>query len=612
MVRERLGPREECDRRLAELDSSANRARAHDTRLSWARLVLFVVAAGLAGRAAFDPQLGWGWFFAAALLFGAVVAWHARVAARRALAERGVAYHRRVIDRLENRWAGTGRSGAEFSDASHPYASDLDLFGRGSLFERISTARTPAGARTLASWLLAPAEPGEVLRRQAAIAELRDRVELREELAVTGDDVGEARDAHGLAVWAEAAAAAAEPAAAPAAAAAAAAPALRAIAVALGATNVLSLLYLSAPGGGATPFLVSITLSATLSLALARRTRRTLAEVERRLDELRLLTPLLASIERERFEAEYLVELRATLEAEGHTPSRQIARLSRIVQTAESRRNLLFAPIAGLLLLGPQLAFAVEGWRRRHGRSVRLWVDAVARLEALASIAGYAWERPQDPFPELVADGPCFAAEGLAHPLLAPGGAVGNDVPLEAELRLLLVSGSNMSGKSTLLRAVGVNAVLAAAGAPVCARRLRVSPLAVGAAMRIVDSLQDGTSHFYAEIKRLALLVEIGRGSRPLLFLLDELLHGTNSHDRRVGAEAILRGLVDHGGIGLVTTHDLALAAIAESLAPRAINVHFADRIDGDRVTFDYRLHPGTVTHSNALALMRAVGLDVD
>jgi DNA mismatch repair ATPase MutS len=235
----------------------------------------------------------------------------------------------------------------------------------------------------------------------------------------------------------------------------------------------------------------------------------------------------------------------------------------------------------------------------------------VGEIEALASFAGYAWECPDDPFPEIVADGPCFAGEGLAHPLIPRSIAVPNDVRLEGERRLLLVSGSNMSGKSTLLRTVGVNAVLAAAGAPVAARRLRLSPVALGASMRIVDSLQDGTSHFYAEIRRLAMLTRLGRGPRPLLFLLDELLHGTNSHDRRVGAEAILRALVTKGGIGLVTTHDLALASIADALAPHAANVHFADRIEGDRVLFDYRLHPGVVEHSNALALMRAVGLDV-
>jgi DNA mismatch repair ATPase MutS len=213
-------------------------------------------------------------------------------------------------------------------------------------------------------------------------------------------------------------------------------------------------------------------------------------------------------------------------------------------------------------------------------------------------------------FPEIVDEGPLFQAEGLAHPLLAEERGVSNDVEL-GTVRLWIVSGSNMSGKSTLLRTVGINAVLALAGAPVCARSLRISPLAVGACMRVQDSLQQGLSHFYAEIKRLRQLVELGQGGLPLLFLLDEVLHGTNSHDRRIGAAAVMNGLVHSGAIGLVTTHDLALAQIADDLGAHAQNVHFEDRLEGERIVFDYRLRSGVVQRSNALALMRAVGLDV-
>jgi DNA mismatch repair ATPase MutS len=168
-----------------------------------------------------------------------------------------------------------------------------------------------------------------------------------------------------------------------------------------------------------------------------------------------------------------------------------------------------------------------------------------------------------------------------------------------------------MSGKSTLLRSVGINAVLALAGAPVRARSLALAPLAIGATLRIQDSLQAGRSRFYAEITRVRELVDIASGPLPLLFLFDELFHGTNSHDRCVGAESVLRGLVERGAIGLVTTHDLALAQIADNLAPRAVNVHFADHLENGTMRFDYRMRPGVVQHSNALALMRAIGLDI-
>jgi len=186
---------------------------------------------------------------------------------------------------------------------------------------------------------------------------------------------------------------------------------------------------------------------------------------------------------------------------------------------------------------------------------------------------------------------------------------VANDVRLDGGLRLLLVSGSNMSGKSTLLRTVGINAVLGLAGAPVCARRLRISPMAIGASIRVMDSLQGGASRFYAEITRLKQVLDLTAGGGAVLFLLDELLHGTNSHDRRIGAEAIVKGLVERGAMGLVTTHDLALASIVVGLGGRARNVHFQDRIEEGRMVFDYRLEEGVVTKSNAIELMRQVGL---
>jgi DNA mismatch repair ATPase MutS len=258
-----------------------------------------------------------------------------------------------------------------------------------------------------------------------------------------------------------------------------------------------------------------------------------------------------------------------------------------------------------------QLAYLVEDWRRLSGPAVGKWLTAVAEIEALESLAAYAAENPADPFPEVVAEGPAFDGTGLGHPLLPPERSVRNDVALGGPTRLLIVSGSNMSGKSTLLRTVGVNAVLALAGAPVRAERLRLSPVALGATLRVQDSLQAGRSRFFAEITRVRQLMDLAGGPVPLLFLLDELFAGTNSHDRRIGAEGVLRHLLDAGAVGLVTTHDLALTELADRFDGRAANVHFADQFAGGEMTFDYRMRPGVVPHSNALALMRAVGLEV-
>ncbi len=255
---------------------------------------------------------------------------------------------------------------------------------------------------------------------------------------------------------------------------------------------------------------------------------------------------------------------------------------------------------------------AAEAWRLENGPHLAAWLQSVAGFEALSSFATLAFERPQWCFPTLVDSAePIFETEALQHPLLSPARGVANDVTLQYPLRLLIVSGSNMSGKSTLLRAVGLNSVLAWAGAPVAARQMRISPLQPGASIGVSDSLQDNRSRFLAEILRLRQILDLTKAERPVLFLLDELLSGTNSHDRRIGAAGIVHKLVDAGAIGLITTHDLALAQIEQDLGEQAANVHFEDQMLNGRIEFDYQLHSGVVTRSNALELMRAVGLDL-
>jgi DNA mismatch repair ATPase MutS len=232
-------------------------------------------------------------------------------------------------------------------------------------------------------------------------------------------------------------------------------------------------------------------------------------------------------------------------------------------------------------------------------------------MEALCSLASHAFEHPADPFPQFTAQAPWLEAEAIGHPLIDENRVVRNDVRMGGDLRLLVVSGSNMSGKSTFLRTLGVNVVLAQAGAPVRARRLVLSPLAVGASIRVADSLQGGVSRFYAEILRIRQTVDLTAGPLPVLFLVDEFLHGTNSHDRRIGAEALVRSLVKRGAMGLITTHDLALADIVDVLGTQAVNVHFEDRIEGGEIHFDYVMRPGIVRKSNAIELMRSVGLEI-
>ena len=347
--------------------------------------------------------------------------------------------------------------------------------------------------------------------------------------------------------------------------------------------------------------------------------RRKVGEALRGIDaaayDLSLLTALLQRVEREPFTSPLLSRLHEALTTDSVPASKRVARLLSFVSVLDNLSlNLLMSPIGRVLLVRSQMAAAIDRWRAAHGRALGGWLQAIGELEALACFATHAYEHPADPFPTVIDNptDPIVEADALAHPLIVERDAVPNDVKLGGTApHVLIVSGSNMSGKSTLLRAIGVNAVLALAGAPVRAGKMTISPVAIGATLRVEDSLQAGYSRFYAEILRIRAIVGLAREGRPLLFLLDEILHGTNSYDRRIGAEAIVRALVDAGAIGLVTTHDLALTELVASLDGRAANVHFEDRLEDGKIVFDYRMREGVVERSNALALMRAIGLDV-
>ena len=590
-------PRQEYERRVAHAsDLIARGERAH-LIVSNLRLALAAAAAAVVWLAFVRNAISPGWLAAPALGFLALMVVHARVIRRNERSARARRLYERGIDRLEDRWAGGGPDGARFA-AGHPYARDLDLFGAGSMFQLLDTARTEAGEDALADWLRAPASVDEIRARQAAVDELRPRLDFREALAVLAAETYVGRTT-ALAAWATSPPAGLSGRTAAALVGSALTTAILAAATAAGTVG----------SGWIVGWIV-------VQSALAGIWRRQVAAVLGRIDlpafELNLLVELLERIEREPFSSPRLAALHAELSAGGVPPSRRIARLQTFVSALDSTHNLLVRPIAYLLLVRSQAAAAIDGWHGTYGPAVARWLRAVGELEALASLATYAYEHPADPFPSLVDEGPMLDAVALAHPLIAQRAAVPNDVRLGAAgPRMLVVSGSNMSGKSTLLRAVGVNVVLALAGAPVRAARMALSPLAIGATLRVEDSLQAGHSRFYTEILRIRAIVEAARGALPVLFLLDEILHGTNSYDRRIGAEAIVRALVEAGAIGLVTTHDLALTDVIETLGPRAANVHFEDRIEDGKMVFDYRMREGVVERSNALALMRAIGLDV-
>ena len=597
-------------RRLSERRESTSTLLARERRISIARLVAIAVTIAIAF-----------WNVAAALVplaaFVVLVVMHERVIRARKRAESGAAFYERGLARADDAWQGKGDPGSDFADDHHPYAGDFDLFGRGSLFELISVAVTPAGRRRLAHWLKEPSSDAEEIRaRQSAVLELRENVALREDVAIEAAEITREVEGAKLDAWGAMPATTLSPlerfaaVALPAAVVVLAAITLPSlIARLIGMTHPEATLGVIARVP-ATPLIVAMFASVLLARRLAPRIEPVVSSVERAEPALALLAGVLARIEREAFASPRLVALHERLRGSELPASREIERLRRLVALLDARRNQFFAPFAVLLLWTTHVAMAIERWRVRSGARIGDWIEAVGEIEALGSLASFALEHPAYAMPELVAEGPLFDARELGHPLIPAARRVTNSIRLDATLRLLVVSGSNMSGKSTMMRSVGLGAVLAMAGGPVCAEGLRLSTTAVGASIRIADSLQENASRFYAEILRIRQVLQMSREG-PLLYLLDEVLAGTNSHDRRIGAEAIVRGLVERGAIGLVSTHDLALAQIAESLAPRAANVHFEDHIENGKVVFDYRMRPGVVTKSNALELMRSVGIDV-
>jgi len=588
---------EEYARRLSDRESRIARFEKIHIRLGNVRLLLAVITVVLAWASLRSHLLSPWWLAAPLVAFACIAYWHSRILRLQELARRSAKFYERGLARIEDRWAGIGETGDRFNDPHHVYAADLDLFGNASLFQLLSSARTRMGEERLAKWLLSPSTIEEIRKRHSAVGELRDELDLREDLNVLGEDAHVGVHPDELVKWAESSSQLGT-------------PWMTWVAPTLAGLAVLCAVVW-AVWDFVTPFVIVVAVEAFLTYGLRKSLDPVLHGTENAFRDLELLAAALEQVELHSFHGPQLQALQRELVSSGVTAHHAIARLRTLVDFINSRHDMFVRLIDAPLMYSVQVAYAAERWRQAHGRAVRQWLAIVGEMEALLSLSAYSYEHPSDPFPEITEGDAGFDAEGLGHPLLAAAVCVRNNVSISGSTRVLLVSGSNMSGKSTLLRAIGINIVLAMAGAPVRAVRLRLSPLQVGASIRINDSLQEGSSRFYAEITRLRQIVDFAGGNPPLLFLLDELLQGTNSKDRRIGGEGIVRALVERLSIGLVSTHDLALTDISGPLNGQLHNVHFQDELAGGRMTFDYTLHDGVVTKSNGLELMRSIGLDV-
>ena len=592
-----MSPSEEYVQRLRACEAKVAHYDKIHIRLGNIRLMLALLAAVIAWAAFRWHDLSPYWLILPAALFIGIAKYHSRILQARELSSRAVAFYKKGLARIEDRWAEIGETGERFNDPHHVYAADLDLFGKGSLFQLLSTARTRMGEETLARWLLSPSPVDVIRERHVAVSELRQQLDLREDLAVLGENAGVGVHPEALEKWAEATNRM-KPIW------------LRWLAPLL-AIMLVSSVVVWAHWDVVTPLVVVVVIEAAITYTLRHGLEEVLHGAEHALRQLDLLSAVLSRIEAHSFHSPPLRSLQRSLLSGSVASSRAIASLRTLVNLIDSRHNLFVRIIDAPLMYSVQLAFAAERWRQEHGFSTRSWLNAVGEIEALLCLATYGFEHPADPFPEFVEGASCFDGEALGHPLIPAATCVRNSVRIGGEARVLLVSGSNMSGKSTQLRAVGTNVVLAMAGAPVRAQSLRLTPLQVGASIRINDSLQEGSSRFYSEITRLRKIFDLAGGKPALIFLLDELLQGTNSNDRRIGAEGIVRALINRGAIGMVSTHDLALTDIGRSLDRQVRNVHFQDELENGKMKFDYILRDGVVTKSNGLELMRSIGLEV-
>jgi hypothetical protein len=573
-----------------------------------------VLVIGLLSAALGDDS-SWRWRLTVAGLgalgFAVLVWWHARVLDAEDLAWRFWRVNENAGQRARDDFAALEENGAEFQEARHPFSSDLDVFGARSLFQFLNVAHTSYGQKALAQHLSRLDAQPEIVRRQAAVREIMPLLELRQELEAYGlrsgnppgrpqSRVSPVLDLDVLIRWAEA-----KPELLPQ-------TALIWLARLLPPLTIGGLLGNELFGWSPVCWALPLALQILLTLKTGAIASRVFAAVSSSPGAFSRLRPSLRVLEHSRFESPLLAALGDALRGAGTPASDQMRRFQSVLGWFELRHNGMVYPLLNVLLLWDlHCVVAFEKWQAVSGRSLRAWLAALGEWEALSSLAGMAYDNPDFSFPEIVSAPAVFEAEGLAHPLIPAAQRVPNDVLLGGPGTALLVTGSNMSGKSTLLRAMGVAAVLGLAGTAVCARRLRLSALQVHTSMRISDSLSQGVSHFYAELEKLRAALSAAASGQPVFFLLDEILHGTNSEERQVGARWLLSTLIQSGATGAVSTHDMALCRLTPELMDHVRTVHLRENVEGERMTFDFKVRPGPVRGGNALRLMRSLGLSV-
>jgi hypothetical protein len=618
-------PRDRYQQRLADLDAQTRDRRQLSQRLTIVRSVLF-----LAGAAALIYGLtrqigsGWGWTIAGWVLIAAflvAITWHESVRlALRAMEIRSALY-RRLIDRLDRHWPGLPFGGPIEGVTPDMATSDLDVFGPRSLFCWLSLCSTNVGRRTLARWLIEPVAAEVIERRQQAAQELRDQTRFREDfLWLSAEVSGTTANPDAFIGWASG-------------------PAwlprhriwhrLSWLGPALILIGITVLIAIGRGPIGAGAWLgiglvgAGLAINLICSLSLVSGLHTIFNRISSGHGEVAQYCQMFEATRALSVEAPLLREIKARSVEGADSAVEGFRQLRVLIRMANLQRNAaLYIPYLLLQIFAQwdlRVLELLERWQQRFGTKSEQWLSAIGQLESLLSVSAVYYDQPDWAVPEWLPDASpvSLAALQLGHPLLTDKQRVGNDVRIDRQHPLLLITGSNMAGKSTMLRSIGLNLVLSRCGSAVCSETFQSRTWQLATSISVRDSLQDGVSFFMAELHRLKQVVDLARQhhdrpDQPLLFLLDEILQGTNSSERKIAVAEVLEQLIELGASGCISTHDLELAGEA-SLAQVARIVHFREffeQIDGvERMRFDYRMREGLTPTTNALKLLQLVGL---
>ena len=613
-----LTPSEFYQQRVNEFSAVEKRLTARERLVTQLRVATFLAAVALfiVGR---NNPAGTAWYIGGGLLlacFVAAVFVHEHI--RRQIRRYGIlrAINEQALARLHRDWGHIPEPAVAVPPACQALADDLDLFGHASLFQLLCAANTPIGRDTLRDWLLEGASVEDIRRRQQAVAELAPHLGMRQTLDLEGQLLANQGQAMTRFLqWAEDA------------------PwltgnrqllwLLRAMSTTVPALGLLIVLKVISLEAGAIAILAAMTLNIIATAYVGGKVHGTFESVSLRYNETGRYASMFQLMYSMPDSSPALKAIKGDVTNLGGGVLHGMRHLQHIVRLALIRHSAMlfifvYLPLQVVLLYDIHILSLLEAWQAKVGAYSRRWFAALGNLEALSSLAGLAHDNPGWAMPEVEESAMTFEAAAMGHPLLPDTSRVANDVEIGPRGTFLLVTGSNMSGKSTLLRSVGVNATLAMAGGPVCAARLTLPLVALTTSMRLRDSLESGVSFYMAELLRLKRIVEqardaAGRNERTLVYLLDEILMGTNSKERHIAVVRVMEHLLRHDAIGAISTHDLDLAT-SPALADRCSCVHFRETLHDEQaekiMTFDYRLREGIATTSNALKLLEIVGLE--